>query len=147
MALKHQPKPLVEEHYHIDMLIENQTKRSEDRQRFKDLDRERAENEKMIVDAKAVALLDFFCDHCRQDFRSNAVLHIELDWNKPNEQIAFYRGKHRKCGRWSVRHWTDKAQDGFFMKSRSVAIDRGKHFEDLLQPYQIGFNTLYGKPK
>ncbi len=147
MALKHTPKPLVEEHYHIDMLIDNQSKRSEDRQRFKDLERTRSENDKMIADAKPVANLDFFCDHCRQDFKSNAVIHIEIDWNKSNEQIAFYRAKHRRCGQWSIRHWTDKPRDGFFMKSPAMRREQGKYHADLLQPYELGFNMLYGKPK
>lgn len=145
MALRNTPKPLIEEHYHIDMLIENQSKRSDDRQRFKDLERAREENDKMIADAKPVANLDFICEHCGIEFKSNAVIHIEIDWNEPAKQIAFYRAKHRRCGRWCLRYWTDKPRDPYFMKSRLMRREQGKFHNDLLQPYELGFNMLYGK--
>lgn len=140
------PKPLVEEHYHIQELIEAQEKRSDERQYFRDKERNREERQKQIDNAKMVVATDFHCWRCSQDFKQNAVLNVELDWSNPTQYIAFYKGKHRKCGNWCIRLVTDKHQDGFWMRSKAVKREQGEHFADLLQPYETGFNLLYGKP-
>ena len=143
--MKHTPKPLVEEHYHIESLINAQEKRSEDRQRFKDIEKARNDRQSIIDDAKMVVATDFHCSKCDEDFKMNAVLQVEIDWTNAKQSIAFYKGKHKKCGTWSMRLLTDKARDGFWMKSRAVRNEQGKYHNDLLQPYETGFNMLYGK--
>ncbi len=140
------PKPLVEEHYHIQELIDAQEKRSDDRQYHRDRVKNTEERQKLIDDARMVVATDFHCHRCREDFKQMAVLQVELDWSNLNQSIAFYKGKHRKCGNWCIRLVTDKQRDGFWVRSRAVAIDRGTHHADLIQPHETGFNLLYGKP-
>lgn len=140
------PKPLVEEHYHIQDLIDTQAKRSDERQYHKDRIKNAEERQKMINDARMVVATDFHCSQCREDFKMNAVLQVELDWSNLAQSIAFYKGKHKKCGNWCIRLVTDKQRDGFWVRSRAVVADRGEHFADLLQPHENGFNLLYGKP-
>lgn len=144
MNLDHIPHPLVEDHYHIRELIDSQEKRSADRQYHKDRIKNLEERETTLLDSKEFALTDFYCERCGKDFKAQAVRQIEVDWNNPSQSIAFYK---TKCYQehWCIRLITDKHKDGFFSKSRLVAMDRGNHFNDTLQPYETGFNMLYGK--
>ncbi len=140
------PKPLVEEHYHIQELIDAQEKRADEREYFRTKAKNAEERKKLIEDARMVVATDFHCDHCNLDFKQMAVLQVELDWSNLSQSIAFYKGKHRKCGNWCIRLVTDKQRDGFWSRSRAVAVDRGVHHNDLIQPHESGFNLLYGKP-
>ena len=145
MALRHQPKPLVEEHYHIDELIDAQQKRSDDRTYHRERVKNSEERQKLIEDAQMVVSSDFFCLKCRKEFKANAVLEVEIDWSKPSQSIAFYRSKHKPCGSWAIRHLTDKHLDGFWRRSKTAMLEQGKYHNDLIQPFQIGYNMLYGK--
>lgn len=142
--LRHTPKPLVEEHYHITDLINAQEKRVQDRnyhrQRVKDLE----ERESVLSDSKPFALTDFYCDRCGKDFKAQAFRQIEKDWTNSKQSVAFYK---TKCfqGHWCIRLITDKYKDAFWQKSKVVALDRGKGYADSLQPFETGFNLLYGK--
>lgn len=140
------PKPLIEEHYHIRELIEAQEKRSEDRTYHREKAKNAEERSKLIDDAKKVELIDFHCTRCKIDFRMFAVKQVEIDWSCSTQSIAYYKGKHKKCGDWSIRLITDKQHDGYWLRSRAVRIDQGKHHNDLIQPHETGFNLLYGKP-
>jgi len=145
MALKHTAKPLVEEHYHIDELIDAQEKRAEDREYHRQRVKNAEERSKIIDDAKMLVSTDFHCIRCRQDFKANAVLQVEQDWSKPSQMIAFYKSKHRLCGAWAIRNLTDKHLDGFWQRSRAMRLEQGKYHNDLLQPFETGYNMLYGK--
>jgi len=141
------PKPLVEEHYHIDELIKAQEKRSDERTYYREKDKAREERQKLIDDSQMVIATDFHCDRCDVDFKQGSVLQVEIDWSNIKQNIAFYKGKHRKCGSWAIRHVTDKQRDGFYQRSKAVALERGKYHNDILQPFETGFNLVYGKPK
>lgn len=145
--MKHAPKPIIEEHYHIQELIDAQEVRSADRQLHKDRIRSLEERESLIGDSKMVVFTDFYCSTCNTDFKQNSYLQVEQDWSCPTQNIAFYKGKHKRCGSWSIRLVTDKVRDGFFIRSRIARRDQGEHFADLIQPFETGFNLLYGKPK
>lgn len=138
-------KPLIEEHYHIEHLIETQQKRSEDRQYHKDRIAALEEREKLIADAKRIVHTDFHCSRCRKDFTANAILQVEIDWANETQRIAFYKTKHRECGNWCIRLVTDKASDAFWVRSRRVVRERQDFHNDLVQPHETGFNLLYGK--
>lgn len=138
------PKPLIEQHYHIQELIERQQVRSDDRQYHKDRIKTLEEREDLIKDSKEYALTDFWCDRCKEDFRAVAIRQIEVDWSCPTQRIAFYKTKCFK-GHWCIRLITDRNMDGFYQKSRFVLLDRGNHYADTLQPFESGFNLLYGK--
>ncbi len=140
-------KPLIEEHYHINDLIEKQERRSEDRQMHKDRIAQLEEREKLIADAKPRAHTDFYCSRCAMDFSGNAILQIEVDWTNENQRLAFYKLKHRNCGNWCIRLVTDKHRDPFWFRSRRVARERQQYFKDTVQPHEDGFNLLYGKGK
>lgn len=138
------PKPLVEEHYHIQSLIDSQDKRVQDRTYHREKAQNNAEREKTLADSKLVAITDFWCEDCRQDFKSMSIREIETDWSNEQQRIAFYKTKH-DCGKWCIRLITDRHRDGFWFKSRQVAIDRGRHFREILQPFESGYNLLYKK--
>ncbi len=137
------PKPLVEQHYHIQDLINAQEKRVSDRNYHRNQEKERADREDTINKAQLFVMTDFWCDKCKQDFKSQSIKEIEQDWYS-GQRNAFYRSKCDK-GHWCIRLITDKLKDGFWMKSTAIAKDRGKHFADLLQPGETNYNMLYGK--
>lgn len=137
--MKHEPKPLVEEHYYIQHLIEAQEKRAADRTRHQDREKARNERTNDIAGFKDIELLDFFCTQCDRDFIGRAKKQVD-SW----EQIAYYKIKHT-CGKWCIRHITDRFRDLYFFKSKKVARDRGRMAIDALQPFQSGYNMIYGK--
>jgi len=144
--LRHSPKPLIEEHYHIKELIEQQEERTADRTYDRNQRKERVDLDEMIAQAKTVELMDFWCNTCKKDFKAIAQKQVEEDWSNSSQSIAFYK---TKCfaGHFVIRLITDKHADGYWRRSKFVALDRGRHGFDLLQPFEEGFNLLYGKPK
>ncbi len=141
---KQNPHPLIEDHYHIQELINSQEKRSADRTYYRDKDKEKAEREDLIAEAKQFIVTDFWCRKCKEDFKAVAIKEIEEDWSKPSQRVAFYKTKCFK-GHWCKRLITDRFLDYFWQRSRSVARDRGVHHNDILQPFETGYNLLYGK--
>ena len=135
--------PLIEDHYEIQELINNQEKRTNDRNYYRNRQKELDERTNLIKDAKGFVLTDFWCDICKKDFKSQSIKQIEDDWNA-DQQIAFYKTKCFK-GHWCIRLITDRFKDAFYYKSKFVALDRGNHFTDILQSFETGFNMLYGK--
>lgn len=144
MRYEHTPRPQIEDHYHIRELIERQEKRSDDRKRHQDKVKDREENMKLIKDSKGIALTDFYCEKCEEDFKGVAVKQIEEDWNCKGHYIAFYKTQCFK-GHWCIRQITDKFVDGFFIKSKAIVRDRGVYFNDTVQPGDTGYSLLYGK--
>jgi len=143
MKYDHIPRPEIEQHYHIRELIEAQERRHEDRKRAQQVTKDREERDTLIADSKPFDVKDFYCDTCKQDFVSTATKQIEEDWNA-SQRISFYKAKCWK-GHWCIRLVTDRHRDAFFYKSKLVALDRGNHFADLVQPFETGYNMLYGK--
>ncbi len=144
MRYEHQPRPLTESHHHVRDLIETQEKKANDRTYHKDKEKAREERNDLIKDAKPYVLADFYCYTCREDFKAQAIKETYVDWTCPTQLIAFYRSK---CfdGHWCIRYITDKESDPYWMNSLAVALDRGKHYKDIIQPFETGYNLLYGK--
>lgn len=140
----HQPKPLIEEHYHIQELIERQEKRTTDREYHRNRVKDLEDRDILVTDSKFVTITDFYCDRCGKDFKAQAVRQIETDWTNSTQKVAYYK---TKCfaGHWCMRLITDKHKDSFWSRSRLVALDRGKGFADTVQPHETNFNLLYGK--
>ncbi len=143
--LKNEPRPEIEHHYHIEQLIEKQQKRADDRTRQRNIEKMREENASEVADGPAVEPKSFWCRHCRVDFVGVAFKHVEVDWNDADMKIAYYTSKHHACGRPVIRLVTDRFRDRYWFDSKAVAMDRGKHYKDLLQPFENGYNLLYGK--
>lgn len=143
MKYEHTPRPDTENHYHIRELIERQEKRTEDRNYTRDKQKERDERDNDIKSVKYTDIIDYWCSDCAKDFRAISIKQVQKDWNI-DQNIAFYKTK-CDCGKWCIRHITDKHKDSYFIKSRMLAKDRGVHHVDTLQPWQTGFNTLYKK--
>lgn len=139
MKFDQTPHPLVEDHYHIQDLINGQEKRSEDRKRHQDIERARDQNLKDIQGFKDIEFLDFWCDDCKVDFTGRAKKQVD-NWSPK----AYYKIKHT-CGKWCIRHITERFLDKYFFKSKKVAYDRGKAYAEMLQPFESGFNLMYGK--
>lgn len=146
MRYEHTPRPAVEQHYHIRDLIEMQEKKSQDRTRHRDRAKAIEERKQVMEDSKPFDLMDFWCSDCKEDFKAHTVREIEQDWTNGAQFIGFYRTKHW-CGKWCLRHLTDKNRDAYWFKSKAVRDDRAKGHNDLIQPFESGFNLLYGKPK
>lgn len=138
------PKPLVEQHYHIQELIDAQQKRVDDREYHRNLKKSDTERNEEIAAAQTIVLTDFYCSECDEDFKSMSVKEVEMDWSCPTQNIAFYRSK---CDNdhWCIRYITDKYHDPYWMNSPAVARDRGKHYKDIVQPFESGYQLLYGK--
>lgn len=133
------PHPLVEDHYHIRELIEAQQKRADERTKYQNEKKNQEGFSKYVNGFKQIELLDFFCTHCGRDFIARAKKQVD-SWG----ELAYYKTKHR-CGTWCIRHVTDKHRDSYFYRSKRVAYDRANNINEMLQPFQSGFNTLYGK--
>jgi len=140
----HAPRAAVENHYHVQELIDAQERRAADRTYHQDRIRQRDERIKDIQDAKIKDIKGFWCPICSTDFVSESIKEVEMDWTNSAQSIAFYRSKCPK-GHWCIRHITDIIKDGYWTRSRFVVLDRGRHYTDALQPHETGFNTLYKK--
>lgn len=140
---KYDPKPLIESHYHIQSLIEGQRKRVDEREYYRDKEKYKKERNDLIKEAHLVAVTEFYCDKCKQDFKSMAIKQIETDWTL-NQFVAFYKAK-CDVGHWCIRYITDKNADPYWMRSRAVARDRGTHYKEILQPGETGYNMMYKK--
>ncbi len=143
MNLDHTPHPLIEDHYHIRELIEAQEKRHDERLYSRDKAKAKQEREELIADAKRLVLTDFWCDRCKEDFKGMAWKQVVQDWYT-DSRSAFYKTKCFK-GHWCIRLITDKYKDGFFVKSRKLAHERGKYHNDIIQPGDTNYQLLYGK--
>ena len=144
MKFNQTPHPLIEDHYHIQELINAQEKRSADRQYHRDRIKSVDERNEDIIEAKPFVLTEFWCDRCGKDFKAQAVKQVEEDWTNGMQKIAFYK---TKCfqGHWCIRLITDRVRDSFYQKSKLVAKDRANHMLDIMQPDEIGFHLMYGK--
>lgn len=140
----HTPRPEIEYHPHIQMLIERQEKRTKDRNFHRNREKEYAERQEEIDKAKSWDVIEFFCTRCQEDFAHFAHKQVEADWSNPRQNIAFYKGKH-DCGEWAIRYITDKFSDPYWLESPQVARDRGTHHNDLIQPFETGYQLLYGR--
>ncbi len=144
MRYEHTPRPLIENHYHIKELIESHEKRTEDRIYHREKEKNRADRDSEIASAQNIVETDFWCNECKEDFKSEAIKEIELDWYDSTTHHAYYRTQCLK-GHYCMRMITDKHRDPFWTQSRAVALDKGNHFADLIQPHETGFNMLYKK--
>lgn len=144
MKFSETPHPLVEDHFYIQDLINAQEKRSNDRTFHRERVKALEERDDVIKDNQGLVTTDFYCETCREDFKGQAVKQIEQDWSCSNQNIAFYKTKCFK-GHWVIRHITDKHKDGYFVKSRIIARQRGVHHDSIVQPFETGYNLLYGK--
>lgn len=138
------PHTQIEDHYHIQDLISAQEKRANDREYHRNRIKDLEDRDSYVTDSKGFTQTDFWCDRCGKDFKAQAVKQVETDWTNSKQNIAFYK---TKCfqGHWCIRLVTDRHKDGFWAKSKLVGLDRGNHAIDVIQPFETGFNLLYGK--
>ncbi len=137
------PKPLVEEHYHIQELIEAQDKRAKDRTYHQDRVKQAEERSKEISGAKGKETLMFYCSICKKDFVGEAFKHVEQDWTNTGQTFAFYKTKCFK-GHWVNRFIVDKTKDPYYFRSSFIAKQRAFHHADLLQSFESGYQLMYG---
>ena len=138
----HEPRPLLEYHYHIEELIKRQEKRHDDRTYFREMKKASQERQSEIDSVKNIVVTDFYCKKCDDEFRGVVIKQIELPFNGP--PIAYFKHKCDK-GHWCMRYITDKYKDPYWRLSKAVARDKGKNYKDLIQPSEEGFNLLYKK--
>lgn len=144
MKYENEPRPEIEQHYHIRELIEGQEKRVADKNLHKQREQERDERNSLIRGVQDIVITDFWCDKCKEDFKAQVIKQVEQDWSDSTQNVAFYKTKCFK-GHWCIRLITDKHLDPFFHKSKLLFKDRENHLNDIIQPWETGFNLLYGK--
>jgi len=144
MSYDNIPRPDIERHYHIRDLIEAQEKRADDRSYHRQKEKDKEERIALIKDNPGKVVTDFYCNKCRRDFRAESIKEVEIDWSNTAQYIAYYK---TKCpiGHWCIRLITDKQKDTYWIQSKAVNQDRGKHYKDTIQPHETGFNMLYKK--
>src|SRR3989338_865221 len=91
MNYENTPRPELENHPHIRMLIETQEKKTKDRNLHRDKDKELAERQEEIDRYKPVDIIEFWCEECKEDFAHLAYKQVETDWSNTAQEIAFYR--------------------------------------------------------
>lgn len=146
MRYEHSPRPDIEYHHHIQELIESQDKRVRDRQMHRDRQVIVEDREKEIASTKPKETLPFWCRKCKLDFVAETIRETERDWGDPKMRIAFYRTKCFK-GHWCIRLAVDKWFDPYWRLSRRARADQGKHALDIIQPFESGYELLYGHKK
>lgn len=139
MNFKQTPHPEIENHYHIQDLINGQEKRTAIKVKHQEIEKKRDQVLKDIAGFKDIDFLDFYCKRCEKDFCGRAKKQVD-SWRN----IAYYKLKHR-CGNWCIRHITNREKDPYYYYSKKVAKDRGDNYKNLIQPFESGFNLLYGK--
>lgn len=137
--LDYDPRPLVEEHYHVRELIDSQEYRSRERQKYRDLKQQQEQAYIDIASFKEIETLDFYCERCKVDFIARARRQLD-SWGL----IAYYKTKHR-CHTWCIRHITDRFRDVYFARSKRIAFERIKRRLDALQPFETGYDAVYRK--
>lgn len=140
--MKHDPKPLIEEHYHIQELIDAQDKRAKDRTYHQERVKSSGERELEIRRADQKVTMMFYCRTCKKDFVGEAFKHVEQDWSN-GAQFAFYK---TKCfnGHWVNRFILNKDKDPYFFRSPFIARQRVVNHADLLQHFETGYQLMYG---
>lgn len=146
MKYEDTPRPLIEDHYHIRELIERQERRAEDRNDYRQRQKNSEERVHTLNDSKLCTVTDFWCKFCEKDFKAQSIREIQTDWTNPSQQIAFYRTKHF-CGTWCMRLITDRHRDAFWTRSKLARSDQGQHYADTLQPFETGYEMLYSRKR
>lgn len=144
--LRYSPRPAIEEHHHIRELISRQEERTADRTRHREREKALAERSEEIAKSPPAKMEVFYCAKCGEDFVHAALRQVEADFESPELLHAFYRAKCR-AGHWVIRLVTDRHRDAYWARSKAVARDKAAHAQDLLQPFEEGFQLLYGKVK
>lgn len=109
----------------------------------RDIEKARDELKKELDVDEVIPASIFYCKECKKDYFPKRVVKVEQnDWNTGGK-FRFWRSKH--CGVWNARLISQKIHDKFFIKSPSVCRDRRINKNDLIQPFETGFNMLYGK--
>jgi len=80
-------------------------------------------------------MIDFYCDR-HGDFEAEYFVR-ENQWGK------WFIAKCPKCKTECVRYGTDKHLDPYFRKSKKMRIERDKYRDDLVQPSEPRFKSLY----
>lgn len=96
---------------------------------------------KTVREAADVTRLDFWCNHCRQDFTGTAYKREGWVGAWPT---AWYVAK-CKCGKEAIRRITDKSKDAYFRNSKNIKFQRVRSFNDMLTPADDLFKIIYPK--
>jgi hypothetical protein len=119
-------------------------KRAKEKFEQRELERKHKEleelNKRLIESAPIFEFKDFYCDNCDDDFKAIGIK-IELSVYS----FAYYRTQCPNCKKDCQRFIVDIEQDPYFYKSKMLRVERRKHYIDMLQPGDEGFETYYGK--
>ena len=80
-------------------------------------------------------MLDFYCDSCQKDFEARY-------FTRENRYGTWFVSKCH-CGNECIRYGDNKHLDPYFKKSKKMRVERDKYKNDLVQPGEEKFKTLY----
>jgi len=108
-----------------------------------DIEKERKKpnpNERMVENTPDIVdTYDFWCDECEKDFSSRAYKTVHRLYG---DAIVSYRAR-CECGNECQRLVSHRDHDPYYARSEKVRRSRGEFSQDMLQPDQYGFNTLW----
>jgi hypothetical protein len=98
-------------------------------------------NQNMADEGKSsIESYQFWCKDCKFDFTSSAHRYICRIYGYP---INSYWTRCPECKRWCKRLISHRDHDPYYNKSKVVLRMRNENAQDILQPGQFGYNTLW----
>jgi hypothetical protein len=137
---------VVDEHDHIKSLKDRADRKFKERKNHEDSKKLENERESDIAEAKQSMMKDFWCDECGIDITLLAQKVVESDWTNKSQRIAYYVGQ-CPCGCILRRRITDSWSDPYYLVSDSLNKQRTDNYKDIVQPWESGYNMLYGHKK
>ena len=134
-----QARSTAEYHPEIQALVKAHEKRQADRQYHRDIEKMRDDMIKEIKSAPEFEKIHCYCEGCGREFTARAGKIVD-SWSP----IAWYITKCR-CGKRQLRRITDKIWDRYYFKSKEIFKQRFDNFADILQPFQSGYEMMWGK--
>ena len=133
----------VDEDPHIKALKDRTSRRSEEREKYRDAKKLEGEREGIIADTPQEIIKDYWCRKCEKDLVIVSQKCIESDWTNSGQRIAYYAGQ-CPCGAILKRRISDSFSDPYHLESEKIKKQRIEHYKDIIQPHESGYQMLYG---
>lgn len=81
-------------------------------------------------------MISFYCRKCKLDQNLR-------EEKKDNSFAAWFEARCKECGSRLFRYISEPSKDPYFVESRKLREERHRYHNDLVQPGEAGFKTLY----
>jgi hypothetical protein len=130
-------------HHQVDKLERLVDRNTNERAKDKEEKDRKYDRERLIADSKDNVTSAYWCSKCKKDYQAPSRRFIETDWNT-GDNIAYYVS-HCPKRHINKRFITDRLFDPYYRSSRMLQVQRIDYQKDLIQPFQSGYNMLYGQ--